>query len=357
MPALQNFTLQQIATDAFGNALGSSLADSINSGGRTLSARPISDFTSIGPVDSSGPQVDIPGLLAGLPEINAEQSPYLANIADDQFPAPAAKGRLLRSQSSELKPFELSPLALDQPDLNKLVSIGDIRKTQTYESGTETRVLGQPDDFNRIRRPVTLGAVEDLSYRFVGSDADIDARSQEVQIGTRTVRVIYPRVSTAQDSDILLPSVDSVARALGIVDDQQLAETRSVVLNPNRNPLDARWETEYGIPGFRSQATAGAGVVNFYPTRSNGDQSVVDATLIHETAHLWSQKLWLDSAVKQTWATASLSDARYPSTYARSAAVEDFAESIVMYRLSKGQIYGKRKASAVFTSTTPASMI
>lgn len=59
----------QIATDAFGNALGSSLADSINSGGRTLPPRPISDFTSIGAVDSSGPPVDIPGLLAGLPPV------------------------------------------------------------------------------------------------------------------------------------------------------------------------------------------------------------------------------------------------------------------------------------------------
>jgi hypothetical protein len=31
--------------------------------------RPISNFTSIGAVDSSGPQVDIPGLLAGLPPV------------------------------------------------------------------------------------------------------------------------------------------------------------------------------------------------------------------------------------------------------------------------------------------------
>ncbi|OEZ63501.1 DUF4214 domain-containing protein [Duganella sp. HH105] len=59
----------QIATDAFGNALGSSLADSVNGDGRTFGNRLISNFTSIGAVDSSGPQVDISGLLDGLPSI------------------------------------------------------------------------------------------------------------------------------------------------------------------------------------------------------------------------------------------------------------------------------------------------
>ena len=54
---------QRVATDAFGNALGSSLADSINSSGRTLSPHPISNFSSIAPIDASGPQVDVKALL------------------------------------------------------------------------------------------------------------------------------------------------------------------------------------------------------------------------------------------------------------------------------------------------------
>ncbi|MES2347232.1 MAG: DUF4214 domain-containing protein [Pseudomonadota bacterium] len=56
----------QIATDAFGNALGQSLANSVTGDGRMFGNRPISNFTSIGALDSSGPQVDIRGLLAGL---------------------------------------------------------------------------------------------------------------------------------------------------------------------------------------------------------------------------------------------------------------------------------------------------
>lgn len=53
----------RIATDAFGNALGSSLAESVSGDGRTLPRRPISDFSSITPVDSSGPQVDVRSLI------------------------------------------------------------------------------------------------------------------------------------------------------------------------------------------------------------------------------------------------------------------------------------------------------
>ena len=69
-------SVAQIATDAFGNALGSSLAGSINGDGRTFSRRPSSDFTSITAVDSSGPTVDIGGLLAVLPEVqNPETEP------------------------------------------------------------------------------------------------------------------------------------------------------------------------------------------------------------------------------------------------------------------------------------------
>lgn len=53
----------QIATDAFGNALGSSLAESFNSDGRMLPRRTFNDAPSIGPVTLDAPQTDMKALL------------------------------------------------------------------------------------------------------------------------------------------------------------------------------------------------------------------------------------------------------------------------------------------------------
>lgn len=75
----------RIATDAFGNALGSSLAASVSGDGRTLPRRPVSDSSSITPVDPSGPQVDIPGLLAGLPDIQGPETFFASQAERDEW--------------------------------------------------------------------------------------------------------------------------------------------------------------------------------------------------------------------------------------------------------------------------------
>ncbi|WP_256082094.1 DUF4214 domain-containing protein [Massilia sp. YIM B04103] len=325
----------RIATDAFGNALASSMAEQMRGSSSSLTeAQTEAMKRGFGPLTDEaakskimGLQINEPALLGGVSD----------GIADAQNPAPGARPKSVMRSIPELKVLDGALPSFDKSPLANFSFLNDIRYKQSYESGTESRVLGEPQDFDPIRRTTSLGKVEDLQYRFRGGAADVDARSQEVQIGSNVVNVIYPKNPTVGTPGFVTPSLDRVVKALGLVEDVQLSELRTVVLNSNQNPSDAYWAREYNRPDFRSAASAGAGVVNFYPSIPYGsDQSVVDATIIHEVGHLWSAKLWQSEPVKQAWVAAMTADSRTPSSYATAAATEDFSEALVMYRMSKG---------------------
>lgn len=77
--------------------------------------------------------------------------------------------------------------------------------------------------------------------------------------------------------------------------------------------------------------TAGAaGVVNVYPMTFPQPQHVVDAALIHESAHMWSRRIWGPdgSSAWQAWSELMKSDGLHASKYAQNNAAEDFAESV-----------------------------
>jgi hypothetical protein len=112
-------------------------------------------------------------------------------------------------------------------------------------------------------------------------------------------------------------------------------------MNPRPNPADAHWATHYGIPNFRSFATAGAdGVVDLYPMTSGSRPALYLAgSLTHESGHTLSIAAWGNSGTDPRWArwdAAMASDGIRASGYAASSRDEDFAEAFVIYQRVRG---------------------
>ncbi len=187
-------------------------------------------------------------------------------------------------------------------------------------------------NFDRIRKPATLGPPKDIKYKFPGDAAEQDALEYEVDVNGGKKKLIMPKNPPTGKS---LPTAEQLATAMGAVPAPQLDKIPQVVASPNANPSDAYWATQYKIPNFSSAATGGTSGVTFYP-QDKWSQEFTDSTMIHEGGHSYSKDLWSDDGKKKAWEKAMKSDGRSPSKYADSSTDEDFSESLVMYSLSKG---------------------
>ena len=197
------------------------------------------------------------------------------------------------------------------------------------------RAEGTPANFDANRRKATIGAAKKIKYTFPGAKAPVDATSTPVTIGGHTVDVIQAASGPAE-KDTVLPSTNQIASSLGAVPANQYGYIKNVVASPDPNPADAYWAKQYNMPGFRSEATAGAdGTVDWYPIPKNVNM-IPDETMIHESGHAYSKNIWPKDSDWKGWQDAMKSDARDPSDYAKSSKDEDFSESLVMYSMSKG---------------------
>lgn len=200
-----------------------------------------------------------------------------------------------------------------------------LKKAATVEA-----VLGE---FTRHETPVevTSGPTPTM-YTFPGDATSQAARVYEINVHGHTVSVIMPVSGPGPGH---LPSLAQVANALGMLSEEQLREVMIVRLSPNPNPEDPGWAVKYNTPGFTSGANGGGYTVTYFP--GNGDFSpTVDSTMIHEAGHIYAERLWKDPANLAAWEAARKADGRSPSDYADNSVGEDFAESCVMYALSKG---------------------
>lgn len=200
---------------------------------------------------------------------------------------------------------------------------------------TKAPVVEAPTaDWNRIRKPATIGPPRDVQHQFEGGAAPVAAISQTVTVDGRAVEVISPKA--AMPAGKFLPTVRQAADALGTVPSKQLDKIHTVVLNDQDNPADAYWATQYHQPGFHSAATGGPDGVTFYPDSSAWTQDYMDGTAIHEGGHAFSSALWKDPATETAWKTAITADGRSVSDYADAAPTEDFSETLVTYSLAQG---------------------
>lgn len=233
---------------------------------------------------------------------------------------------------------------LNDPHVNK-ADPETFRKFMRDQPGLTSVVSGttEPGEFDARRRPYTISGPEEVKdFEFHSGKAD--ALKYEVEIDGRKIPVYMPK---NPDPNQTYQTIDEVARGLAALPQASRDRINSVQVNPQRNPDDAYWEKEYGIPGFRSYMTAGAdGNVSIYPGRAS--QEVLDTSLIHETGHIISGQeldgnfvtnIWKKLTGGTTWddwEEAMKKDGFSASQYARSSPGEDFSETLALYMKVKG---------------------
>lgn len=169
--------------------------------------------------------------------------------------------------------------------------------------------------------------------------------------------------------------VEDLRRAHATLPDGQYNDTYAWILG--RNPQDQHWAVEYGIPGFRSEATAWDGALTLWDREF--DTKISIATIRHETGHnvdSQAQRLGIGSD-SPAWEAAATQDAagvanrvadfrsgpdrevlvtppdfdeQWPAgvtAYGRVDRAEDYAEAFNLYvsgSIGEGEISGVRGA-------------
>lgn len=194
-------------------------------------------------------------------------------------------------------------------------------------------------DFHAGRRPYSLSSPTYLpSFAFDGETGS--AHEWSVQVEGKMISIVRRDQSSPPGTYRQTP--EEIAKAIASLPAASLAELQQVQIHTGRSAADAHWAQLWGEPKFRAHMTAGgAGVVHVYPMTFPQPQHVVDAALIHESAHMWSRRTWGadGSAAWQAWSERMKSDGLHVSKYARNNAAEDFAESVTLYQLVRGSGY------------------
>ena len=211
----------------------------------------------------------------------------------------------------------------------------------------------KPGEFDDRRRPYTVTGPTDVKDYDGFASGKADALRYEVEIDGRKIPVYLPK---NPDPNETYHTIDEAAKGLAALPAAVRNRVNSVKVEPGRNPNDAHWEKEYGIPNFRSYMTAGAdGNINIYPGKQS--QEVMDVSMVHETGHILSGQVLGDTddplrrfkdalgdlfgkTTWNDWKKAMGKDGVYPSEYAKTAAKsspgEDFSEALALYVKVKG---------------------
>jgi hypothetical protein len=185
-----------------------------------------------------------------------------------------------------------------------------------------------------------VGPTEVKDYPFGSGKAD--ALRYQMEVDGRTIPIIVPK-SPDRSSALIFHTAEQVTAGVASLPGPNRALVKQVVVEPAQNPADAEWARTYNDPDFRSYMTAGAaGTVSVYPVPEGyrADDETVAATLIHETGHVLTQRLWggsYDGAGWNDWKAAITADSFAASKYARNTPGEDFSETIELYTLSKNK--------------------
>jgi hypothetical protein len=216
-----------------------------------------------------------------------------------------------------------------------------------------TSSAATPGEFDGRRSPYTVTGPTDVAGYTGFASGTADALRYEVEIEGRKIPVFMPKNPSATET---YQSIDEVAKGLAALPKAVRDRVDSVKVEPGRNPSDAYWEKEYGIPNFRSYMTAGAdGNINIYPGKAS--QEVLDVSMVHETGHILSKQVlgetgsatrglvdgisdFFGGTTWNDWKEAMKNDGVAPSVYAKTAAAsspdEDFCETLALYMKVKG---------------------
>lgn len=205
-----------------------------------------------------------------------------------------------------------------------------------YLDHNQGSVLASSYDFNSKRKPFTLSDGTPIEQKFPGASV-MAATRYDMKLGEKSVPII---VANALPSKGVTPSAQQIAKSISALSEKRMQEIDRVLVSATSNPDDAYWQKLYNRPTFFSAASASkSDGITFFPWLNwTGDvlQGPVDSAVIHEAAHIYSDVLWEKPLMKKEWEAAIAADPFPPSRYASYNANEDFAETSVMYHLSKG---------------------
>lgn len=169
------------------------------------------------------------------------------------------------------------------------------------------------------------------------TSSKIEAAVSRLQLGERSVELIMPQDPALREG---LPTAEDLARASA-----SLPEALQKYLNRfELNPIGYHFETGNGAHGRTADMTAGPdGLITVYPHKREFHD--LYRTLVHELGHQLSfvQMGSADGKGPQweRWHQAMAADSLSPSNYARDNAsgpgIEDFAESVSAWVLTRGQ--------------------
>jgi hypothetical protein len=187
---------------------------------------------------------------------------------------------------------------------------------------------------------VTLaGPTEKKGFAFRGKTADAESWQATFSDGTK-VEIVAPK---APEPGYHNHSVQDAADAARYLPKQNRAAIKQILLNAVVNPQDSYWAAQYHRPDFHSYMTAGAaGIVTIYPNKTEKpmpNANYMRGTMIHESGHTLSHKLWGNDETKGKWLDwrkAMAADGVSVSGYAMAALGEDVAETIQVYGSTKG---------------------
>ena len=190
--------------------------------------------------------------------------------------------------------------------------------------GVELRQLqARPEHLEGLRRSTVVGPAEACEHRFPGDEQPRPAWRHKVVVGKREIPLIVAQAGPAAELD-QPPSVQSVARAVGMLTDDLVRNIDEIAISPEKNP-------EAG----NHIAASGNHKICFFPTRHTG-QTVTDVAMVHEGGHLLHESVWGHQGESKRWKRVFESDEAKPSRYAQENVREDFAESVVLHVMSKG---------------------
>lgn len=169
------------------------------------------------------------------------------------------------------------------------------------------------------------------------TSSKIEASVSRLNLGERSVELIMPQDPAQREG---LPTAEDLARATA-----SLPEALQKYLNRfELNPIGYHFETGNGAHGRTADMTAGPdGLITVYPHKREFRD--LYRTLVHELGHQLSfvQMGSADGKGPQweRWHQAMAADSLSPSNYARDNAsgpgIEDFAESVSAWVLTRGQ--------------------
>jgi hypothetical protein len=194
-----------------------------------------------------------------------------------------------------------------------------------------------------LRDRFKLSRGQGAAHVFQDLVGPVPVREYEVVIRGHKIKIIEPvPAARAPGGGLLLgngtwlPDAPMAASALATLSDEQLARIHTVVLSPNAyfDPDD---------PGRDDTANCGGGVMTYFPRNQPHPQSDIDWVAAHESAHAVTAGLgWTTDpnlpkpASQRAWEDAIWKDGRKVSAYGTTSVLEDFAEAVILYAMTKG---------------------